>query len=106
MSFEIFSFLRWLECLRLALTTESFVGGDMISWSAYNARHQALPPSESDVCLTSMLPLFREAANSVAIICHTMNVVKNAVELLIQVRYQSSHVCASQKNTVELARNT
>ena len=80
MSFEI-SFCRWLECLRLVLSTESFVGGDMISWSAYHASHQALPPTESDVCLNSMLLIFCDAANSVAMICHTMNVVKNAVEV-------------------------
>ena len=80
MSFEI-SFCRWLECLRLVSSTESFVGGDMISWSAFHASHQALPPTESDVCLTSMLLLFRDAANSVAMICHAMNVVKNAVEV-------------------------
>ena len=52
----------------------------MISWSAYHASHQALPPTESDVCLTSMLPLFHDSTNSVAMICHAMNVVKNAVE--------------------------
>ena len=106
MSFEILSFYRWIECLRLALTTESFVRGDMISWSAYHASHQALPLTKSDVCLTFMLPLFCDATNSVAMICHAMNVVKNAVEILIQVRYQSSHVCTSQKITVELARIT
>lgn len=54
----------------------------MISWSAYHASHQALPPTENDVSLTSMLPLFREAANSVAMIRHSMNMVKNAVEIL------------------------
>ena len=53
----------------------------MISWSAYHASHQALPPTESDVCLTSMLLLFRDAANSMTMICHAMNVVKNAVEV-------------------------
>ena len=63
------------------MSTESYVGEDMISWSAYHASHQALPPTESDVCLTSMLPLFCDAANSVAMICHTMNVMKNVVEL-------------------------
>ena len=60
----------------------------MISWSAYHASHQALPPTENDVSLTSMLPLFREAANSVAMIRHSMNMVKNAVE----VRAVESHL--------------
>ena len=64
----------------------------MTSWSAYHASYQALPPTKSDVYLTSMLPLFCNAANSVTMICHAMNVVKNAVQILIRVRYQSSHV--------------
>ena len=66
----VLSLCRWLECLRQALSTEPFVG------------HQVLPPTKSDVSFTSMLPLFRDTANSVAMILHSMNVVKNAVEIL------------------------
>ena len=54
----------------------------MISWAAYHASHQAAPPEDSDVALTSLLPLFHDQAKPVAMIRHSMNVVKTAVEVL------------------------
>ena len=37
---------------------------------------------DSDVALTSLLPLFHGQAKSVAMICHSMDIVKTAVEIL------------------------
>ncbi len=54
----------------------------MISWAAYHANHQAVVLEDSDVALSSLLPLFSEQANSVAMIRHSMNMVKRAVEIL------------------------
>lgn len=53
----------------------------MIS-AAYHASHQAAPPECSDVALTSLLPLFHDQAKSVAMIRHSMDVLKTAVEVL------------------------
>lgn len=51
-------------------------------WSAYHASHQAVPPTENDVALSSMLPLFHNQAKSVAMIHHSMDIVKKAVDIL------------------------
>ena len=53
-----------------------------ISWSAYHASHQTAPPEDSDVALSSMLPLFHNQAKSVAMIHHSMDIVKTAVGIL------------------------
>ncbi len=54
---------------------------ETISWAAY---HASLQPSTSDssIALTSLLPLFHDEVKSVAMIRHSMNVVKKAVEIL------------------------
>ena len=54
----------------------------MISWAAYHASQQVAPPDDSEVALISMLPLFHDQAKSVAMIHHSMNIVKAAVEVL------------------------
>ena len=54
-----------------------------ISWAAYHASQQlSLPMRNNDVALTSLLPLFHHQANSVAMIRHSMDVVKAAVNNL------------------------
>ena len=55
-----------------------------MSWSAY---HASLQPtngrvSESSLIKTSLLPLFYDQGHSVAMIRHSMNVVKKAVDIL------------------------
>ena len=63
--------------------TETIQGDDTVSWSAYHAGFQ--PPSEApDSCVTrtSLLPLFYDQAHSVAMIRHSMDVVKKAVDIL------------------------
>ena len=41
-----------------------------------------MPPTEIDVALSSMLPLFHNQAKSVAMIRHSMDIVKKAVNIL------------------------
>ena len=51
-----------------------------ISWAAYHASHQT--PGDRIITPTALLPLFQECAHTVAMIKHSMDVVKNAVEHL------------------------
>lgn len=51
-----------------------------ISWSAYHASQQQLQDLPSTV--TAMLPLFYEDSKSVAMIRHSMDVIKLAVQKL------------------------
>uniref|UniRef100_UPI00358E92D9 uncharacterized protein n=1 Tax=Myxine glutinosa TaxID=7769 RepID=UPI00358E92D9 len=56
------------------------VDNDNTSWAAFHASQQ--PPDARVICPTSLLPLFLESAHTVAMIRHSMDVVKNAVEHL------------------------
>jgi len=74
---------RWLEQVRQVVTSDTLHGDEALSWAAYHASIQ--PPNvepNSDVALTSLLPLFYDQAKSVAMIRHSMDVVKKAVEIL------------------------
>ena len=65
------------------VSTDNTQGDEVVSWSAY---HASLQPtngvSESSLTKTSLLPLFYDRAHSVAMIRHSMNVVKKAVDIL------------------------
>lgn len=69
--------------MKTVLATDTLRGDETISWAAY---HASLQPSnavpESSVSLTSLLPLFYDQAKSVAMIRHSMDVVKQAVDIL------------------------
>ena len=67
--------------MKAALDIDTLQGDETISWAAYHASLQP-PPSEKSVTLTSLLPLFYDEAKSVAMIRHSMDVVKRAVEIL------------------------
>lgn len=76
-------FLRWLEQMKTVMDTDTLQGDETVSWSAYHAGLQ--PPDvvpDSSVAITCMLPLFYDQAKSVAMIRHSMDVVKKAVEIL------------------------
>jgi hypothetical protein len=55
-------------------------GDSNISWAAYHANQQ--PADDSPLSLTAMLPLFHEDSKSVAMIRHSMDVIKQAVQVL------------------------
>ena len=54
----------------------------MISWAAYHASHQAAPQEDIATAHTSLLPLFHDQSKLAAMIHHSMDVVKTAVEVL------------------------
>ena len=72
---------RWLEEVREIMLHNTFEGDEALSWAAYHASCQ---PSDKDnrQGITSLLPLFYDEAKSVAMIRHSMDVVKQALEIL------------------------
>ena len=65
------------------MATETLVGNETLSRAAYHASTQPSNASQDDtVALTSLLPLFYDQAKSGAMIRHSMNVVKKAVDIL------------------------
>jgi hypothetical protein len=72
---------RWLDQMKTLLTNDTLNENDTVSWAAYHASLQP-PISENSVALTSLLPLFYDQAKSVAMIRHSMDVVKQAVDIL------------------------
>ena len=77
------SFNRWLDQMTKMVTADTPLTGDeTVSWAAYHASKQSAPVDPSSVAITSLLPLFRDQANSVAMIRHSMGVIKTAVDIL------------------------
>ena len=77
--------------LLLAEATEAVVDSESdstredesISWVAHYARQQTLQSStDINIALKSLLPLFQDEVKSVAMIRHSMNIVKTAVPIL------------------------
>jgi NAD-dependent SIR2 family protein deacetylase len=85
--------------MKAMLDSDTLQGEENISWAAY---HASLQPqtSESNVALTSLLPLFHDEAKSVAMIRHAMDVVKTAVDILnpAHCHHGSTTVCSCQTN--------
>lgn len=52
-----------------------------VSWAAFHAS-QVTTPNDTPADISSLLPLFQEDSKSVAMIIHTMNVVKRTVQFL------------------------
>ena len=72
--------IEWLEQVKRAVEEETLPEGEMVSWSGYHESKQQqrnLKPAVS-----SSLPLFQDEAKSVAMIRHSMNIVKKATEYL------------------------
>ena len=66
----------WLNKVKTAV--EKCTMDDMISWSAYHAdAHQAVIPPAA---INSLLPLFLDNAHSVAMVRHSMDIVRAAVQ--------------------------
>ena len=53
---------------------------DNISWAAYHASNQE--PRDHVITSTALLPLFQESAHTVAMIKHSLDVIKTAIEHL------------------------
>ena len=72
----------WLKHLKQILDNDYDLHdeNENISWAAYHASQRLSPPT--DVALTSLLPLFCHQANSMAMISHSLDVVKAAVSIL------------------------
>jgi hypothetical protein len=76
---------NWLENVRKTIAPndqESAVQETMhnVSWAAYHASRQ--PPGRQVICQSALLPLFHESAHTVAMIKHSMDVVRKAVHHL------------------------
>ena len=67
----------WLEHERRIIADNNGTD-ENISWSAFNASRQ--PQLARIISPTAQLPLFLDSAHTVAMIRHSMDVVKNAVE--------------------------
>ena len=78
-------FYSWLKQLKQVVDFESDSTreDESISWAACHARQQTLQSStDINIALTSLLPLFQDEAKSVAMIRHSMDIVKTAVHIL------------------------
>jgi len=72
---------RWLENTRHVLEVSTVLSTyENISWAAYHAVNQET--RNRIITPTALLPLFQESAHTVAMIRHSMDVVKRAVEHL------------------------
>lgn len=71
---------KWLKTVIAALDKEELSSDDWISWSAYHANIQqaVIPPP----AINALLPLFLDNAHSVAMIRHSMDIVRAAVQYL------------------------
>ncbi len=77
------SFNRWLDQMGMMVTADTPLTGDeTVSWAAYHASEQSATGDPSGGAITSLLPLFRDQANSVAMIRHSMDVIKRAVDIV------------------------
>ena len=76
---EVKKELCWLRHVQEKVK-DSFDGSLKISWSAFQVDCE----SEKDMLpsLTALLPLFEEQPKSVAMICHSMNMIKASVDML------------------------
>ena len=71
---------EWLENVFEKLNQGELQNNEYISWAAYHASMQNELPQ--NVCLSAILPLFKEQAHSPAMIRHSMIVVRDAVQFL------------------------
>jgi len=69
----------WLHNARQVLDGNA-KGRENISLAAFHASHQ--PPEVRLICPTALLPMFQDSAHTVAMICHSLDIVKNAIKRL------------------------
>ena len=64
----------WLQHVCSKLNNEQLGENDNLSWVAYHARRQV--PELCKVCNITLLRLFKEHANTPAMLCHSIKVLK------------------------------
>ena len=64
-----------------AIDSKGDTNANVISWSAFHAQDET---AEKDIDISVLLPLFREESKSVAMIKHSMDVIKQAVDRVNQ----------------------
>ena len=69
----------WLKYTREALNNQ-YETLNNVSWAAYHASSE--PQQSHVICPNSLLPLFREPAHTLAMIKHSFNVIKSAIDHL------------------------
>jgi len=71
---------KWLEVVKNNLNKNPLQNFDWITWSAYHSNLQTavIPPA----AINALLPLFLDSAHSVAMVKHSMEVVRAAVQYL------------------------
>ena len=70
----------WLNRMRELFGKETLEKDDFLSWAGFHASRQPRPTHSP--AIISLLPMFLENAHSVAMILHSMNVIKSAVQHL------------------------
>ena len=70
---------RWLDRVEKS-DLQDIRNDSNISWAAYHACHQ--PDNHATPTITALLPLFPDDSKSVAMIRHSMDKIKEAVQLL------------------------
>jgi len=61
---------------------DKLADNENISWAAYHASHNQDTNADYGKSLSCLLPLFCEDSKSVAILCHEMDIFKEAVDNL------------------------
>ncbi|CAB3990592.1 Hypothetical predicted protein, partial [Paramuricea clavata] len=95
----------WLTSTQQLISKDKLDPKDFVSWAAYKASWSAL--SHYQPAIITLLPMFLDNAHSMAMIAHSMRVIKVAVEhvspsqLSSSNRSRSALVCLSQADTVE-----
>ena len=76
---------RWRLAYLVKAAIEKQAVDNWISWSAYNANayHAIIPPP----AIHALLPLFTANAHSTAMLCHSMDITKEAAQCLNTSRY-------------------
>lgn len=66
--------------MKISVNKERYKGETPVAWAAHHANLQ--PKQAVMPAITLLLPLFPDEAKSVAMICHSMDVIKKATEYL------------------------
>ena len=91
---------KWLQ----GVSITEFHENVNITWSSHHAEQKRGPPFKT--CISSILPLLRDEANSVATIRHVMDRIRDVVRLLNPGQVpviRSIYICHSQADPMVVA---